>query len=269
MNTSEPIYISENGVRTFLQEAPRPWRGAGKLVAAAAGITFSIAAVFVLLNLSAFMRVHDTEVIAASQQADVAAPSPSPVTTTVNSGNPSATPAPTAAASVPAVRPIPDTIISYPDLGISAPVIYDVPFDEKTIQNDLFHGVVHIAGTADPGTHGNAVIFGHSSYYPFVHNDYRDVFAPLLKAQVGQEFELSYKTKVYLYQVTSVKEVSPTDIEIMNAHPGEDGATIVTCSPVGTSTNRYVVYGKQISPDPATNEAFTQVNFSGTVPAGQ
>ena len=54
----------------------------------------------------------------------------------------------------------------------------------------------------------------------------------------------------------------------MNAGP-DDEATLITCSPVGSSKYRYVVTGKQISPYANQNAAFTQASFSGTVPAGQ
>lgn len=106
--------------------------------------------------------------------------------------------------------------------------------------------------SAHPGEFGNFGIAGHSS------NDITDsgaakfVFAPLLKMKKGDIFYLNYQGTRYTYSVTTIKEVSPSGVTALNVGTKKAMATLITCTPLGSADKRLLIFGEQISPDPAT-----------------
>ena len=76
-----------------------------------------------------------------------------------------------------------------------------------------------------------------------------DAIVILDKLVVGDTFSLNYEQKKYVYQVTTVKVVEPTDLSVL-AQTVEPTMTIITCTPPGTSWKRLIVQAKQISPVP-------------------
>ena len=110
----------------------------------------------------------------------------------------------------------------------------------------------------DPGEDGNAAFFGHSSNNIFNPGQYKFAFVLLHTLVKGDTFYLTYQHKVYVYQVINTQIVPPSDVSVLNDTEGHPAtATLITCDPPGTSINRLVVTGIQISPDPATNTAAT------------
>jgi sortase A len=68
----------------------------------------------------------------------------------------------------------------------------------------------------------------------------------------GDIFYLTYNNKVYTYRVYDKQIVSPSNVSVLNNVDGKTAtATLITCDPPGTSLNRLVVWGEQISPDPS------------------
>jgi LPXTG-site transpeptidase (sortase) family protein len=114
--------------------------------------------------------------------------------------------------------------------------------------------VVHYPTTVLPGQQGNAAFFGHSSNNIFNSGKYKFAFVLLHTLVNGDTFYLTYNDKVYVYKVISHTIVSPSDVSVLNAVPGQAAtATLITCDPPGTSINRLIVVGQQISPDPSGN----------------
>lgn len=170
--------------------------------------------------------------------------SAAPVYTATPGTTPIATPQPTA---TPKPQPLtPENTLVYSDFNVSAPIIWDTPFTSKDVDTALGDGLVHLAGTPLPGENGYTVIFGHSSALPWVKGNYKDVFAPIIEAQIGQEVLLTYGGVSYKYRVTNTYEVKPTDLGILQSLEGEQGIRLVTCTPIGTSLRRFVVEGVQI-----------------------
>jgi LPXTG-site transpeptidase (sortase) family protein len=151
----------------------------------------------------------------------------------------------------------PEVII--PKINVEIPVDYnETSTNEANIENDLEDGVVHYPTTVQPGQLGNAAFFGHSSNNIFNKGKYKFAFVLLHTLVKGDTFYLTYNDKVYVYKVVSKTIVSPNDINVLNAIPGQTAtATLITCDPPGTSINRLIVVGQQISPDPSTNTAAT------------
>jgi LPXTG-site transpeptidase (sortase) family protein len=142
-----------------------------------------------------------------------------------------------------------------PKINVQIPTVYNVPDNsEAAIQAGLESGVVHYPTTVTPGQKGNAAFFGHSSNNIFNKGKYKFAFVLLHKLQEGDTFYLTYNGTVYGYKVITTKIVSPDQVDVLNNVPGEDAtATLITCDPPGTTLNRLVVVGRQVSPDPAAN----------------
>ena len=139
--------------------------------------------------------------------------------------------------------------ITIESAGVDAPVIYNVDtVDETAFQLALRGGVVHYPGTSLPGKPGNAVIFGHSSGQVWAAGDYKFVFAHLEELDNKDRIVLEHKGVRYVYRVFNKKVVPPSDISVLNQIEDNNILTLITCTPVGTNTNRLIVVAEQISP---------------------
>lgn len=157
----------------------------------------------------------------------------------------------------------PEVII--PKINVEIPVVYDVnTINDDAIETALERGVVHYADTAVPGQDGNVVIVGHSSNNIFNPGKYKFAFVLLSRLENGDTFYLQKDGKRFTYQVYKKEIVKPTDVSVLQPTEKEATATLITCDPPGTSTNRLVVIGEQISPSLASNSAQTA---QGTVAA--
>lgn len=153
-----------------------------------------------------------------------------------------------------AVTSAPEVII--PKINVEIPVVYGVnTIDNNAVEAALEDGVVHYADTADPGQNGNLVIVGHSSNNIFNKGKYKFAFVLLSHLENGDTFYVQKDGKRYTYEVYKKTIVSPDDVSVLGATEKPATATLITCDPPGTSTNRLVVVGQQISPDPTSNLA--------------
>jgi LPXTG-site transpeptidase (sortase) family protein len=154
-----------------------------------------------------------------------------------------------------------------PKINLEIPVDYSqTSIDESAIELALDNGVVHYPSTSKPGETGNAAFFGHSSNNIFNPGKYKFAFVLLHELQAGDVFYLNYGDKTYAYKVFDKKIVTPSQVDVLNPIPGKSAtATLITCDPPGTSINRLVVVGEQISPDPNTNgQPQTQTASAGS-----
>ena len=149
----------------------------------------------------------------------------------------------------------PEVII--PKINVEIPVNYSVTStNENVLENDLQDGVVHYPTTSMPGQTGNSAFFGHSSNNILNPGKYKFAFVLLHDLVAGDVFYLTNNDKLYAYKVFSTSIVSPNDVGVLNPVAGHIAtATLITCDPPGTSINRLIVVGDQISPNPNTNTA--------------
>lgn len=149
-----------------------------------------------------------------------------------------------------------DPKIIIPKINVEIPVIYNEPsIDEGAVQRALEGGVLHYATTPNPGETGNGVIFGHSSNNILNGGKYKFAFVLLKRLENGDTFMIEKDGKRYVYRVFDKKIVPPTDLSVLGKTDKPSTFTLITCDPPGTSINRLVVIGEQISPDPANNVA--------------
>jgi LPXTG-site transpeptidase (sortase) family protein len=135
-----------------------------------------------------------------------------------------------------------------PKIGVTAPIVFIESIEEKAIQNGLRTGVVHYQGTAKPGEVGNSFITGHSSNYWWEKGGYNYIFANLNKMAVGDEAKIYYNGNKYVYKITNIKVVEPTDTSVL-AQSDMPTMTLMTCTPPGTNWKRLIVSFNQIAPE--------------------
>lgn len=146
--------------------------------------------------------------------------------------------------------------IIIPKINAEYPVIYDEKsIDEAAVQRALEDGVLHYPTTVNPGELGNAAIFGHSSNNILNSGKYKFAFVLLNKLESGDTFMLHYNGKRYVYRVYEKKIVKPNEVSVLGDQGRPATVALITCDPPGTAINRLVVFGEQITPDPAKNIA--------------
>lgn len=149
-----------------------------------------------------------------------------------------------------------ENVIIIPKINVNAPIVFPDSLKEDVVLASLQNGVAHYAGTANPGENGNAVFFGHSSNDWWEPGSYKFVFVLLEKLVPGDTFEIHYNSHRYDYVVTGTKTVMPTDISVLTQTP-DPTATLITCTPPGTSWKRFIVNAKQVDPAPASAQTQT------------
>jgi len=148
--------------------------------------------------------------------------------------------------------------ISIPALGI----------ENATVSiggEDLSDSLIQYPGTQVPGKIGNSVIFGHS-ILPIFYNpkNYISIFSTLQKLEKGDDVYVAYDGISYKYEVESMFEVKPEDIQILEQDTKDSYLTLVTCTPPGhpLKPKRLIVRARLV---PATEaQDFVEQNNENT-----
>jgi sortase A len=152
----------------------------------------------------------------------------------------------------------PDPRLIIPKINVDVPVLYDIGNDYNSQMAAMQKGVAQFAipgASSHPGQVGNTVIAGHSSNDLIDQGDYKFIFAQLEKMSVGDTIYANYQSKRYTYTVTNIQIVKPTDVSALVYPTTKPLLTLVTCTPLGTSTNRLLVTAEQVNPDPNASTA--------------
>lgn len=150
-----------------------------------------------------------------------------------------------------APAPLPDKArLVIDSIGVSAPIVFNVPNNNDLIYANLEKGVVHYSTTAKPGTPGTGVVLGHSSAYPWYKGSYGAVFALLSKLNPGERFYVQYEdNRVFVYQMVKSIIFNPfTEDGRLTALESEQGnyLILISCYPVGTNYKRIAIQAEQI-----------------------
>lgn len=150
------------------------------------------------------------------------------------------------------VSPEPKLII--PKINVELPVNFtETTVEEKAFQRALESGVVHYPNTAQPSQIGNGAIFGHSSGNLLNSGRYKFAFSLLHKLEVGDTFMIQKDSKPYFYKIYKKHVVPPSEVSVLDTQDKLATFTLITCDPPGLSTNRMIIVGEQISPNPIKN----------------
>jgi sortase A len=117
----------------------------------------------------------------------------------------------------------------------------DAEVFEGASANTLTKGVWRRPRTSTPDKGGNTVLIAHRFDY-----NGPAVFYHLDVLKNGDKFAVFWNGSEYDYQVSQVKIVEPTAIEIEDA-TAEPTLTLYTCTPMWTAKQRLVVVAKLIS----------------------
>jgi sortase A len=117
-------------------------------------------------------------------------------------------------------------------------VIPAINIDSLVAQGDgweqLKKGVGQRIGTPDPGHNGNIVLSAHNDIYG-------EIFRRLDELQPGDEVQLYTASAVFVYIVTGLRVVEPTEVRVMNPTP-HPSLTLISCYPYLIDNQRMVVF---------------------------
>lgn len=144
-----------------------------------------------------------------------------------------------------------------PKLNIEVPIIMDSANDVQSMQVAMLDGVANFrtsVSSAMPGEVGNFAISGHSAGNIYDRRSrYKFIFSGLTRMEAGDMIYVDYNGSRYSYRVQGAVEVEPTNVaelaNISKNNPGKPMITLITCTPLGTSRYRLLVYGEQVYPD--------------------
>jgi sortase A len=133
---------------------------------------------------------------------------------------------------------------------ISIPKIdVDLPIYHGTDDATLAQGAGHLEGTSLPvgGRSTRTVITAHRGLAQAA------LFTRLNEVKKGDTFTLQVFGRTLAYRVITTQVVEPSDIQAVKVVPGEDLATLVTCTPLGINSHRILVTGERFIPKTASD----------------
>ena len=158
-----------------------------------------------------------------------------------------------------------------PKIAVDVPIIWDVTPDHDSQMTAMKKGVAwfNIRGAnAKPGQVGNTVLSGHSSNDVFDDGEYKFVFARLEQLRKGDTIYVNNDGVRYTYTITRTRVVKPTQVDALTEPTDKPIITLITCTPLGTATNRLLITAEQISPNPsdATKAADDSASSDAAMP---
>jgi len=127
-------------------------------------------------------------------------------------------------------------------LKVAAMRVNSAVLEGKT-SGTLNKGLWHIPGTSTPDKGGNTVISAHRWKWGASSGK---SFYDINKVSLGDQIELIWKGKLYVYKVSNIQTVTPDKIEILN-NTAQPKLTLFSCAPLFSSKYRLVVEADLIS----------------------
>lgn len=119
---------------------------------------------------------------------------------------------------------------------------------ERQMQIGLLYGLVAYPHAGPLGEKGTIIVAGHSSppTQRARESRYGSIFAQLPSLKPGADIELRTGTKTVRYVVVSTAVVPANDTEILADQKKESILKLITCYPVGSTRERFVVTAKMV-----------------------
>jgi sortase A len=121
-------------------------------------------------------------------------------------------------------------LIEIPKIKVNAAIL------EGTDDRALKYTVGHYPSYGEIGQPGNYVLLGHRNYV------YGHFFRNIDKLEVGDQINIKKDTDTYTYLVTESFVVAPEDVWVLE-QTEDPTITLITCTPIGTYTDRLIVKG--------------------------
>lgn len=118
----------------------------------------------------------------------------------------------------------------------------EIPIYHGTSESVLQAGVGHFWGTSLPvgGESTHTVLTGHRGLPT------KTLFTNMDKLVEGDVFYIKVLDETLAYKVDQILTVLPEETEALSIVPGQDYATLVTCTPYAINTHRLLVRGHRI-----------------------
>ena len=131
-------------------------------------------------------------------------------------------------------------IVKIPKIGVKLPIYHG------SSQEVLAQGAGHLYGTDLPvgGKTRHTVVTAHTGL------PNATMFDDLLEIKKGDFFYFDVQGETLRYKVFRISVVDPHDIRLLQREKGRDLATLLTCTPYGVNTQRLLVTGYRVLPDP-------------------
>lgn len=155
------------------------------------------------------------------------------------------------------------TSVVIPKINVNVPVDYDAKTDYDSQMASMKNGLAYFGvpgADSRPGQVGNTPIAGHSSNDVLDSGSFKFIFAKLEKLQKGDTIYANYNGTRYTYTVAKKEVVKPTQVSRLVYETDKPLITLITCTPLGTSTNRLLVTAEQVNPSPASASAAPEVS---------
>ncbi len=125
-------------------------------------------------------------------------------------------------------------------------IALDLPIYHGTSDATLAKGVGHLQGTSLPigGESQHSVLTAHRGLPEAT------LFDNLNKMKRGETFTIEIFGEVLTYRVIETQTVLPDETQALYPVYGKDLVTLVTCTPLGVNSHRYLVTGERITPTP-------------------
>lgn len=122
----------------------------------------------------------------------------------------------------------------------------DLPIYHGTSDATLEKGVGHLEGTSLPvgGESQHSVLTAHRGLPSAT------LFDDLGEVKVGETFTIEVFGEVLTYKVIETQTIEPEQTQALVPRFGEDLVTLVTCTPLGINTHRYLVTAERVTPTP-------------------
>lgn len=125
-----------------------------------------------------------------------------------------------------------------------------LPVYHGTSERSLQKGAGHLEGTSLPvgGRDTHTVISAHRGLPS------KKMFTDLDQIEAGDLFYIHIFQSILAYRVKMVETVTPDNTKALAVRPGQDLATLVTCTPYGINSHRMYVHGERIPYEKAVKE---------------
>jgi len=135
--------------------------------------------------------------------------------------------------------------IIIPKIGANAPIISNIDAGDDTIYLPaLGKGVAHALGTVFPGIDGNIFLFAHSTDTFWNVGRYNAIFFLLKELENGDEVDVFYLGKRYIYRVVNKLIVDPSEVRFLTQATPYQQLTLQTCWPPGTTLKRLIILAR-------------------------
>ncbi len=128
-------------------------------------------------------------------------------------------------------------------INVNSPIVVDVPIiDKASYLESLKYGVAHASFSDYPNDENARVyLFAHSSTNFWELGRYSSVFNLLHKLKIGNEINIFFKGKRYVYQVEKIEYKKDFRVDETVYETIGPSLTLQTCHPPGTTYSRLIV----------------------------